>query len=73
MIWYERPSDAPDCWAADALGPEARRRMVRLRLDQVLVEGLLDDVQGSALVLFCEGSFRRIESAGVTAFAVSTS
>jgi hypothetical protein len=70
VTWHERPTDAPDSWAADAL-QLARRRLVSLRCNHDIVEGLLDDIQGSALVLFCDRSFRRIDSAGVTAFSVS--
>jgi len=71
--WHTRPSGAPDSWVADGLLRRAGRRLVRLRLADEVVEGLFDDVQGDVLVLYCDRSFRRVESAAVSAFSISAS
>ncbi len=66
-----RPAGAPDSWIADALRLRGGRCLVRLQLADKVIEGLLDDVQGDVLVLYCERSFRRISSAAVNAFSVT--
>jgi hypothetical protein len=70
--WAFRPDDAPGSWAAETLTLRARGRLVRLQVqDDQIVEGVLDDVLGETLIMFCDDKLRRLDSATVTAFSIT--